>query len=76
MRIFGFGVQEGFKLQIAPGVYNETAFCGLDAVIAEAAKFRLRLIITLANQWAYNNNSSDWKCASQYILHGASCCAC
>ena len=28
VRIFGFPVQEGFNLQTAPGVYNETAFIG------------------------------------------------
>ena len=63
VRIFGFPVQQGFNLQTAPGVYNETAFRGLDAVIAEAAKHGLRLVITLANNWNYNDQETGTKCA-------------
>ncbi|BDA48416.1 probable mannan endo-1,4-beta-mannosidase 1 at N-terminal half [Coccomyxa sp. Obi] len=63
VRMFGFPVQEGFNLQLAPGVYNETAFRGMDMVIAEAAKQGLRLVIAFANNWAYNDLQTDWKCA-------------
>lgn len=61
VRMFGFPVLEGFNLQTAPGVYNERAFRGLDAVIAEAGKSRLRLIIAFANNFAYNPKQTDWK---------------
>lgn len=64
VRIFAFGVQEGYNLQVAPGKHNETFFRGLDAVIAEAGKHGLRLVVTLANNWAYNSNASDWKCTT------------
>ncbi|CAL8463704.1 g3238 [Coccomyxa elongata] len=63
VRMFGFPVQEGFNLQLAPGVYNETAFRGMDMVIAEATKQGVRLVIALANNWAYNDLQTDWKCA-------------
>ena len=59
--MFGFPVQEGFNLQLAPGAYNETAFRGMDMVVAEAAKQGLRLVIALANNWAYNDLQTDWK---------------
>ena len=61
VRMFGFPVLEGFNLQTAPGVYNERAFRGLDAVIKEAENFNLRLIIVLSNNWAYNAKQTDWK---------------
>lgn len=41
-----------------PGVYNETAFLGLDTVIYEASRAGLRVIIVLANNWDY---CGDWK---------------
>lgn len=36
-------------LQISPGVFNERAFQGLDYVIVEARKHRIRLILSLVN---------------------------
>lgn len=63
VRMFGFPVQEGFNLQLDPGVYNETAFRGLDIVISEAAKAGLRLVVALTNNWAYNDQETEWKCA-------------
>ncbi|CAK0785327.1 hypothetical protein CVIRNUC_008534 [Coccomyxa viridis] len=60
VRIFGFPVEDGFQLQMQPGVYNETAFLGLDTVIYEASRAGLRVIIVLANNWDY---CGDWKCA-------------
>ena len=45
-------------MQTRAGVYNETAFLGLDMVIHEASRAGLRLIIALANNWDY---SMDWK---------------
>lgn len=72
VRIFGFPVQEGFNLQLAPGVYNETAFRGMDMVVAEAVKHGLRLVIALANNWAYNDLQTDWKCGK--IPSAVHCC--
>ena len=45
-------------MQMQPGVYNETAFLGLDTVIYEASRAGLRVIIVLANNWDY---CWDWK---------------
>ena len=45
-------------MQVQPGVYNETAFLGLDTVIYEASRAGLRVIIVLANNWDY---CGDWK---------------
>lgn len=72
VRMFGFPVQEGFNLQLAPGVYNETAFRGMDMVIAEATKQGLRLVIALANNWAYNDLQTDWKCGN--VTSAVHCC--
>lgn len=44
-------------LQMQSGVYNETAFKGLDTVIYEASRAGLRLIIALANNWDYSGDS-------------------
>nr|GMC99091.1 mannan endo-1,4-beta-mannosidase 7 [Ipomoea batatas] len=38
-------------LQYAPGSYNEDVFKGLDFVIAEARKYGLKLILSLANNY-------------------------
>ncbi|XP_052729639.1 mannan endo-1,4-beta-mannosidase 7 [Vigna angularis] len=38
-------------LQISPGVYNENVFRALDAVISEAGKYEIRLILSLVNNW-------------------------
>ena len=45
-------------VQMQPGVYNDTAFIGLDTVIYEASRAGLRLIVALANNWDY---CGDWK---------------
>ena len=45
-------------MQMQPGVYNETAFLGLDTAIYEASRAGLRVIIVLANNWDY---CGDWK---------------
>ncbi|XP_051196156.1 putative mannan endo-1,4-beta-mannosidase 9 [Lolium perenne] len=48
-------------LQIAPGVYNEDTFLGLDFVIAEAKKRGVYLILSLVNNW------SDFGGKKQYV---------
>ncbi|KAG6486875.1 hypothetical protein ZIOFF_055456 [Zingiber officinale] len=42
----------GFRpLQASPGVYNEDVFQGLDYVISEASKYKIRLILSLVNNF-------------------------
>ncbi|XP_078428545.1 mannan endo-1,4-beta-mannosidase 1-like [Wolffia australiana] len=38
-------------LQISPGVYDERVFQGLDFVVAEARRYGIRLILSLANNY-------------------------
>uniref|UniRef100_A0A7N0UBZ6 mannan endo-1,4-beta-mannosidase n=1 Tax=Kalanchoe fedtschenkoi TaxID=63787 RepID=A0A7N0UBZ6_KALFE len=38
-------------LQFSPGSYNEQMFKGLDFVVAEARKYRIRLILSLVNNY-------------------------
>ena len=49
--------RELVSLQMQSGLYNETAFQGLDTVIYEASRAGLRLIIALANNWDYCGDS-------------------
>ncbi|KAI4331758.1 hypothetical protein L6164_016715 [Bauhinia variegata] len=48
-------------LQISPGVYDEQVFQALDFVVAEARKYRVRLILSLAN------NYNDFGGRPQYV---------
>ncbi|CAA0833701.1 Mannan endo-1-4-beta-mannosidase 7 [Striga hermonthica] len=48
-------------LQISPGVYNEYVFQALDFVVSEAAKNKIRLILSLSN------NYQDFGGRSQYV---------
>ncbi|WVZ06541.1 hypothetical protein V8G54_019887 [Vigna mungo] len=42
----------GYKaLQTSPGIYDENVFRALDAVISEAGKYGIRLILSLVNNW-------------------------
>lgn len=65
VRMFGHGVATGFYLQnpAAPGMYNERAFQAFDWVLDQAARYKLRLVISLANNWDTDSNS-DNKCAA------------
>ncbi|XP_014495065.2 mannan endo-1,4-beta-mannosidase 1-like [Vigna radiata var. radiata] len=38
-------------LQTSPGIYDENVFRALDAVISEAGKYGIRLILSLVNNW-------------------------
>ncbi|CAN6467619.1 unnamed protein product [Victoria cruziana] len=38
-------------LQKSPGVYDEEVFKGLDFVISEAKRYKIRLILSLSNNW-------------------------
>ncbi|KAL3652155.1 Mannan endo-1,4-beta-mannosidase 7 [Castilleja foliolosa] len=48
-------------LQYSPGFYNEQVFKGLDYVVAEARKFRIKLILSLVN------NYDDYGGKKQYV---------
>ncbi|CAA0829042.1 Mannan endo-1-4-beta-mannosidase 7 [Striga hermonthica] len=48
-------------LQISPGVYNEYVFQALDFVVSEAAKYKVRLILSLSN------NYQDFGGRPQYV---------
>jgi len=65
VRMFGHGVATGFHLQdpAAPGTYSERAFQAFDYVLDQAARFKLKLVISLANNWDTDSNS-DNKCAA------------
>ncbi|KAK7337616.1 hypothetical protein VNO77_18199 [Canavalia gladiata] len=48
-------------LQPSPGSYDENAFKGLDFVISEARKYRVRLILSFVNNW------KDFGGKNQYV---------
>lgn len=48
-------------LQTSPGVYQDSAWKGMDFVLAEAAKRGLHLIVTLTNNW------DDYGGMNQYV---------
>ncbi|XP_049935939.1 mannan endo-1,4-beta-mannosidase 6-like isoform X3 [Nymphaea colorata] len=53
-------------LQKSPGVYDEDVFKGLDFVISEAKRYKIRLILSLSNNWeAYGGKA-------QYVKWGRS----
>ena len=49
--MFGHGINSTLALQPQAGVYNETAFVGLDKVIDAASVWGIKLIITLSDSW-------------------------
>ena len=49
---FNDGSNNGPMLQPAPGVFDETAFRGLDYVLYKADQAGVRLILTLVNRWS------------------------
>ena len=52
-------------MQLSDGTYNESLLVAMDNFVAEASTRGLRLILALANNWNYNSNMSDTKCAAQ-----------
>ncbi|KAE8699654.1 Mannan endo-1,4-beta-mannosidase 1 [Hibiscus syriacus] len=50
-RTWGFNDGDYNPLQTSPGSYNEDAFKGLDFVVAEANKYGIHLIMSLANNF-------------------------
>ncbi|XP_071691003.1 mannan endo-1,4-beta-mannosidase 6-like [Rutidosis leptorrhynchoides] len=64
-RTWGFndGDQE-HALQIKPSVYDENVFKAFDFVVSEAKRFKIRLILTLVNNWV------DYGGKAQYVKWG------
>ncbi|VVA89711.1 unnamed protein product [Arabis nemorensis] len=50
-RVWGFNEGEYLPLQISPGSYSEDVFKGLDFVVYEAGRFKIKLIISLVNNY-------------------------
>ncbi|KAL6865012.1 hypothetical protein ACP4OV_016163 [Aristida adscensionis] len=50
-RTWGFNDGGWRALQKSPGVYDEDVFKALDFVVSEARKYRIRLILSLVNNW-------------------------
>ncbi|XP_020868090.1 LOW QUALITY PROTEIN: mannan endo-1,4-beta-mannosidase 1 [Arabidopsis lyrata subsp. lyrata] len=50
-RIWGFNEGDYIPLQISPGSYSEDVFKGLDFVVYEAGRFKIKLIISLVNNY-------------------------
>ncbi|KAF8112957.1 hypothetical protein N665_0058s0056 [Sinapis alba] len=50
-RIWGFNEGDYLPLQISPGSYSEDVFKGLDFVVYEAGRYKIKLIISLVNNF-------------------------
>ncbi|GLT75550.1 hypothetical protein SLA2020_472670 [Shorea laevis] len=50
-RTWAFNDGQWRALQKSPGVYDEEVFKGLDFVVSEAKKYKIRLILSFANNW-------------------------
>ncbi|KAJ4832550.1 Mannan endo-1,4-beta-mannosidase 6, partial [Turnera subulata] len=63
-RTWAFNDGQWRALQKSPGVYDEDVFKALDFVVSEAKKYKIRLILSLSNNWdAYGGKS-------QYVKWG------
>ncbi|XP_051131047.1 mannan endo-1,4-beta-mannosidase 6 isoform X2 [Andrographis paniculata] len=63
-RTWAFNDGQWRALQTSPSVYDEQVFKGLDFVISEARRYKIRLILSLVNNWeAYGGKS-------QYVKWG------
>ncbi|KDP21853.1 hypothetical protein JCGZ_00640 [Jatropha curcas] len=63
-RTWAFNDAQWRALQKSPGVYDEDVFKALDFVVSEARKFKIRLILSLSNNWeAYGGKA-------QYVKWG------
>lgn len=50
-RTWAFNDGQWRALQKSPGVYDENVFKALDFVVSEAKKYKIRLILSLVNNW-------------------------
>lgn len=63
-RTWAFNDGQWRALQKSPGVYDEDVFKALDFVVSEAKKYKIRLILSLTNNWdAYGGKA-------QYVKWG------
>ncbi|XP_022761384.1 mannan endo-1,4-beta-mannosidase 6-like isoform X2 [Durio zibethinus] len=63
-RTWAFNDGQWRALQKSPSVYDEEVFKGLDFVVSEAKKYKIRLILSLVNNWdAYGGKA-------QYVKWG------
>ncbi|CAN1303248.1 Mannan endo-1,4-beta-mannosidase 6 [Linum perenne] len=63
-RTWAFNDGQWRALQKSPGVYDEDVFTALDFVVSEAKKYKIRLILSLTNNWeAYGGKA-------QYVKWG------
>ncbi len=53
---------------IAAGIYNETAFRGLDFVLDQAAQFGVKVMFTLTNNWKTFDSKYNVRIAPGPIL--------
>lgn len=60
VRAFGHGVLPTFALQPSPGNYSESAFRALDTIIAKAAQYGIRLILTFADNWSLADSKHNY----------------
>lgn len=63
-RTWAFNDGQYRALQKSPGVYDEDVFKGLDFAVSEAKKYKIRLILSLVNNW------SDYGGKAQYVKWG------
>ncbi|GMH23129.1 hypothetical protein Nepgr_024972 [Nepenthes gracilis] len=63
-RTWAFNDGQWRALQISPSIYDEVVFKALDFVVSEAKKYKIRLILSLVNNW------SDYGGKKQYVKWG------
>lgn len=65
-RTWAFNDGQWRALQTSPSIYDQQVFQGLDFVVSEARKYKIRLILSLVNNWdAYGGKT-------QYVKWGQS----
>ncbi|KAI8557248.1 hypothetical protein RHMOL_Rhmol05G0321500 [Rhododendron molle] len=63
-RTWAFNDGQWQALQKSPSVYDEEVFKALDFVVSEAKKYKIRLILSLTNNW------DDYGGKAQYVKWG------
>ncbi|KFK24691.1 hypothetical protein AALP_AA8G012100 [Arabis alpina] len=63
-RTWAFNDGQWRALQKSPSVYDEDVFKALDFVVSEARKYKIRLILSLVNNW------NDFGGKAQYVKWG------
>ena len=68
VRTWAYAVGKHQAMQVAPGVYHEPLFEGLDWVLSEADKRSIKVILVLTDYWEYNGGVAqylDWSGATR-----------